>query len=107
MLAAETPRTTHSGLKRIVTALEWPMAILALAVIPALLLDEGAAFALLGLIFAAFAVLFYFLNEKRVRALREAEAERQRGAVLRHDEVQHGSDGVRRIAVVQPRVPAR
>ena len=55
-------------------------ATLAVVSLALLLLDEGVAFALLGVIFAAFAVLFYFLNEKRVRALREAEAERRRHA---------------------------
>src|SRR5690242_7426079 len=45
-----------------------------------LILDEGAAFALLGILIAACAFLFYSLNEKRVRALSEAEAERRRHA---------------------------
>ena len=55
-------------------------ATLALVSLALLLLDEGAAFALLGLLIAAFALLFYSLNEKRVRALSEAEAERRRHA---------------------------
>jgi diguanylate cyclase (GGDEF)-like protein/putative nucleotidyltransferase with HDIG domain len=53
---------------------------LAAVALTLLLLDEGAAFALLGVLLAALAFLFYFLNEKRVRALSEAEAERRRHA---------------------------
>ncbi|HEY3582207.1 MAG TPA: HD domain-containing phosphohydrolase, partial [Pyrinomonadaceae bacterium] len=53
------------------------LAIVSLAL---LLLDGGAAVALLGLLLSAFAFLFYYLNEKRVRALSEAEAERRRHA---------------------------
>ena len=37
------PRTETNRYDRLTKALEWPMAILALAVIPALLLDDGAA----------------------------------------------------------------
>ena len=55
-------------------------ATLAVVGLALLLLDEGAAFALLGLLLSAFAFLFYSLNEKRVRALSEAEAERRRHA---------------------------
>ena len=39
----DLPRTKTARYDRLTKALEWPMAILALAVIPALLLDDGAA----------------------------------------------------------------
>src|SRR5689334_19026580 len=55
-------------------------ATLAIVSLALLLLDGGAAVALLGLLLAAFAFIFYSLNEKRVRALSEAEAERRRHA---------------------------
>lgn len=43
MRAASSPRADATGSERFVKALEWPMACLALAVIPALLLDDGAS----------------------------------------------------------------
>src|SRR5690348_17008159 len=45
-----------------------------------LLLDEGIAFALLAVVFSALVFLVYRFNEKRLRALSEAEAERRRHA---------------------------
>lgn len=42
-LIEPTARADSARLDRLTKALEWPMAILALAVIPALLLDDGAA----------------------------------------------------------------
>src|ERR1051326_5744843 len=45
-----------------------------------LVLDEGLAFALLGVMISALAFLFYRFNEKRLRQLSEAEAERRRHA---------------------------
>jgi hypothetical protein len=39
----ERPETPRSHYDRMTQALEWPMAILALAVIPALLIDSGTA----------------------------------------------------------------
>jgi voltage-gated potassium channel len=40
-IVVEAPARTNAAYARIVARLEWPMAILALAVIPALLLDDG------------------------------------------------------------------
>ena len=45
-----------------------------------LVLNEGLAFALLGVMISALAFLFYCFNEKRLRQLSEAEAERRRHA---------------------------
>jgi diguanylate cyclase (GGDEF)-like protein/putative nucleotidyltransferase with HDIG domain len=45
-----------------------------------LLLDEGIAFALLAVVFSALVFLVYRFNEKRLRELSEAEAERRRHA---------------------------
>src|ERR1044072_7893055 len=55
-------------------------ATLAIVSLALLLLDGGAAVALLGLLLAGVAFLLYSLNEKRVRARSEAEAERRRRA---------------------------
>jgi voltage-gated potassium channel len=41
--AAPSPRADATTSERLTNALEWPMAVLALAVIPALLLDDGAS----------------------------------------------------------------
>src|SRR5690242_15902502 len=53
-----------------------------LAVVSVLFLvfDQGLAFALLGVMISALAYLFYRFNEKRLRQLSDAEAERRRHA---------------------------
>lgn len=43
MTSTEMAAAGRPALERLVTALEWPMAVLALAVIPAMLLDDGAS----------------------------------------------------------------
>jgi diguanylate cyclase (GGDEF)-like protein/putative nucleotidyltransferase with HDIG domain len=53
------------------------LAVVSLAL---LLLDEGLAFTVLALVISTLAYLFYRFNEKRLRELSEAEAERRRHA---------------------------
>src|SRR5690242_3651871 len=66
-------KTNSTGLALFATTL----AVISLAL---LVLDEGLAFALIGVAISVLAYLFYRFNEKRLRALNEAEAERRRHA---------------------------
>ena len=66
-------KTNSTGLALFATTL----AVISLVL---LVLDEGLAFALIGVVIAVLAYLFYRFNEKRLRALNEAEAERRRHA---------------------------
>jgi diguanylate cyclase (GGDEF)-like protein/putative nucleotidyltransferase with HDIG domain len=67
------PKTNLTGVAVFATTL-------AVVSVVFLVLDEGLAFALLGVVISALAYLFYRFNEKRLHALSEAEAERRRHA---------------------------
>ena len=62
------------------TALALFAGTVAVITVAVLLLNEGIAFAVLGVAISAFAFLFYRSNERRLRELSEAEAERRRHA---------------------------
>lgn len=62
------------------TALALFAGTVAVITVAVLLLNEGIAFAVLGVAISAFAFLFYRSNERRLRELSEAEAERRHHA---------------------------